>query len=1023
ARAGTAIVSSREQLQKVLKCRDALPGLTNIVVLDHDAIGARGVVPFEHVLGRAAEVTAEAFHARRDAVRIDDLATVMYTSGTTGMPKGICFSHRNMVFKRFARALALPEIGEGDVFLAYLPLFHTFGRFLELQGSVFWGATYGFAQSAAIETLAQQMRELKASIFISVPMKWMQLYDLIGQEVDVESADDAAIAAAVRRVVGEHLRWGVSAAGYLDPEIFRFFQRHGVELMSGFGMTEATGGITMTPPRRYRDDTQGLALPGIEIALADGSELVVRGPYVTMGYLGESGLESALGEDGWFHTGDLFERDAEGFVRIIDRVKEIYKNIKGETIAPQKIENLFRDFESVGRVFLVGDNRPYNTALLYPSPQFKEVDLGKLSPHELKAHFRSLVATANSFLAPYERIVDFAVIDRDFDAAHDELTPKGTFRRKVIERNFADAIRLLYRRTTFTVGGTQVTFPNWLLQALGVTAQDLRVNGRELILASIGTSLSVERAGDDEVRVGSAIYRAGGRSLDLGLLLSTPRLWLGNDQLVGFAPLDVELRHGRRRAPSDLEWHRRVEPYQATEGDREAAEALQRRKTLDLMDLHRAALLLTAADPEDALVGVRLLETVLGRDDYPLAEAVRYVLGRAADLRSAAVVRRSFQLLALAEAPLRFRQTLNRFLDAGVRVLDAETTEVLVERGLSPERFEIFVTEAEARCLHADPTEDVLQTAGDFLSLLAEYGGAHPVNYRRLRAILTRLEMLAPSENVRALASDARVRLVEGFRKWLGAPSRIAVDPETSLEYRWDDVVAFDDDVDAETRKRLLAAIRTTPLLAEAGFLFADRATVTLADVLPGGVWIRLLGEDHGKSVYRVAVKTRVREQFDLAINLNRELSDEQVREEIDWLVVCGEARGGGSLVEDFGGYWAKHGLWTEEFITGETLDHALRRFARRPQDEERLLGVWPYAAWSALSRYLDFWDRTGRRLVVADPKPSNVIVPMHDYQTGARLVSISGRQPFTSLVSLLRSLRDQLVARVEAEHRRLAGL
>jgi len=132
SRAGIVIVSSREQLQKILKCRSTLPNLKTVVTLDADATIA-GILPFEHILERAGEVPHEILGTRRDSIRIDDLATVMYTSGTTGLPKGICFSNRNMVFKRFARSLAWPEIGEQDVFLAYLPLFHTFGRFMNCR--------------------------------------------------------------------------------------------------------------------------------------------------------------------------------------------------------------------------------------------------------------------------------------------------------------------------------------------------------------------------------------------------------------------------------------------------------------------------------------------------------------------------------------------------------------------------------------------------------------------------------------------------------------------------------------------------------------------------------------------------------------------------------------------------------------------------------------------------------------------------------------------------------------------------
>ncbi len=1022
AKVGVALVSSREQLQKVLKCREALPGLRTIVVMDPDTGTGRGLLAFDQMVGRGADLADVDLAERRHEVRIGDLATIMYTSGTTGTPKGICFSHRNIVFKRFARALALPALGEDDLLLAYLPLFHTFGRFLELQGSVFWGATYAFARNPAIDTLVRQMQELEPSVFISIPMKWIQLYDLIRQEVDVESAGDAEIAAVVRRVVGGRLGWGLSAAGYLDPAVFRFFQRYGVELLSGFGMTEATGGITMTPPGRYKDESLGSALPGIEEDLADGGELVVRGPYVMTGYLGTDGSVPAVDPDGWFHTGDLMERDEDGFFRIVDRMKEIYKNVKGETIAPQKIENLFRDFESVGRVFLVGDNREYNTALIYPNPEFTEVDFARLTPADRKAHFRSLVVTANSFLAPFERIVDFAVIDREFDPARDELTPKGTYRRRVIERNFADVIRLLYRRTTVTVGGAPITFPNWLFQALGVTAQDLRVDGSRIGLSSMGTSLPVERVDADEVRVGSAVYRWAGRALDLGVLLSTPRLWLGNEQLVGFAPLDVELRHGRRRAPAGLEWVRRVEPYDVTDADREAAAALATTKAVDVMEMHRAALLLDAPGPDDALAGIRLLETAAGMEEGPLAEAARRVLARAAGA-TGAVARRAFQILAVVEQAPRYRETLARFLASPVRILDHETTGVLVERGLTAEALDAFVDEAESRGTREGQTPEALETIDDLLALVAEYGAAHPARYRGLRGMLTRLATFAPSAHMRARAADAERRLTEGFRKWLGAPSRIAVDPETGLEYRWDDVVAFDDDVDEEARTRLLAAIKETPLLAEAAFLFSERFTVRLADILPGGIWIRLLGADHGKSVYRVAVKTRVREQFDLAINLSRTLSEEEIEEEIRWLIVCDEDREHGPLVEDFGGYWPTRGVWTEEFIPGDRLDRALARLSRRPQDEERFAGVWPHAAWSALSTYVDFWNRTGRRLVVADPTPTNVIVPMHDYQTGARLVSIASRRPFASLVAMLRSFREEFIGRVEREHPRLAGL
>jgi long-subunit acyl-CoA synthetase (AMP-forming)/GNAT superfamily N-acetyltransferase len=1022
--ASTVIVSGSLQLKKVLSNRERLPALDRVVAFDGAAAAGRDVLSFDDVLERAGEVSPEVLGERRASVAISDLASVMYTSGTTGRPKGIRFSQRNIVFKRFARALALPRIGEADRFLSYLPLFHTFGRFLELCGSIFWGASYRFAESPSIESLAGEMREERPTVFISIPMKWMQLYERICSEIDVESAGDGEVAAAVKLVTGGELRWGLSAAGYLDPEIFRFFQRYGVELMSGFGMTEATGGITMTRPGSYSENSLGTALPGIEAELAADGEMVIRGPYVMMGYLNDPEDRPSFDDQGWFHTGDLMERDTAGQFFMVDRKKEIYKNVKGQTIAPQKVENLFRDFDSVARIFLVGDHRPYNTALIYPNFEFQEVDLRALDAADRKAHFRSLVVSANAFLAPFERIIDFAVIDRDFDAANGEITPKGTYRRKTIERNFADVIQLLYRRTTLSVGGADVTVPNWLFQALGITTQGLRVDDDQLSLGSVGEPLTIRRLDGDDVQVGSVAYRhSGPGSLDLGVLLSTPLLWLGNAELVHFAPLEVENRDRRRLRGARLHWQRRVALAEADEEHRDRARSILHQSDIDLMDLHLAAHLIHCDDDEAGGLAVEILENLIEHGEGELTETALTILRHAAPGALPDVAKRAFSVLTLAERPSLYPQSLRSFLDAIPGLFDQRTGAALNEHELSPETIEALVTETDRRSRLGTESETAATTAASMLRFLAQYGAAHPARYRQLRAFITRMSVAAPSQADAVLARSALDVLNGGFRHWLGRPSRIAVDPETGLEYRWDDVVEFADDVDEEARHRILAAIKSTNMLQEGVFLFSGGAAVRLDDILPGGVWIRLLGADHGKSVYRMAVKTRNRGQFDLAVNLNRELAESDVQEEIDWLVVCSEQRRRGPLVEDFGGYWPEHGLWTEEFIPGETLDRAIARLSRRELDRERLEALWPFAAWSAMSAYVDFWDRTGRRLEVAVPAPGNVIVPTHDYHTGARLVSIASRRPFESLAAMLKRFKNELLIPIETINPQLEGV
>jgi long-subunit acyl-CoA synthetase (AMP-forming) len=257
----------------------------------------------------------------RPRLDLDETCTVMFTSGSTGRPKGVVFTPMNLICKRYCRAAALPAVGDDERMLCYLPLFHTFGRFLEMLGSIFWRGTYVFAQNPSFETLREGMQRVRPTGLISIPRRWQQIRDAA-----LATGEDPL------ELTGGALRWGLSAAGHLEPKVFRFFQRHSIELCSGFGMTEATGGITMSPPGEYIDETVGRALPGVELHFSERGEMFVRGPYVAR-YLLEDGdglgveeTTIVAGEDGWLATGDIFRQLENQQVQIVDRVKDIYKN-------------------------------------------------------------------------------------------------------------------------------------------------------------------------------------------------------------------------------------------------------------------------------------------------------------------------------------------------------------------------------------------------------------------------------------------------------------------------------------------------------------------------------------------------------------------------------------------------------------------------------------------------------------------------------------------------------------------------
>ncbi len=1020
SRAGCVIVSGGDPLRKVLKNRDELPDLENIVTMGPDAPTAPGVQSLEGLAPLAETVPASKPRRRGEATRIDDLATVMYTSGTTGTPKGIQFSHRNIVFKRFARALVLPEIGESDCLLSFLPLFHTFGRFLEMLGCVFWGARYCFLDNPSPKGLVQGMQLHRPTVFISVPKKWIQLYDRIMREAGSREAAHEQMSRATRHVTGGRLRWGLSAAGHLDSEIFRFFQEQGVELVSGFGMTEATGGITMTAPGRYRDGSLGQALPGIELELADDGELLIRGPYVMIGYLDPPDGEVSKDEAGWFHTGDLMEIYDDGHYRLVDRKKEIYKNVKGETIAPQRIENLFRDFDSVGRAFLVGDHRDYNTLLVYPNPDFDELDFSSLPNPEILDHFRSLVVSVNKFLAPYERIVDLALIPRDLDPEQDELTAKGTPRRKTVERNFAGIVRELYRRADLRVGDVDLIVPNWLFQILGLTAQDLRIEGDCIVLPASDSRLSVRRLSAGRTRVGSCEYRHPEGPLNLGAFLTTPRLWLGNHELTVFVSLDAATRRRAGRSAEGVCFAGYGETYRPSDAERSRLEVMTGNGELDLGDLDLVARCLGSSSERDALNALRVLETILGADEGMLSEPSRLLLSRVARSEAREVRRRGFRLLVPSEPASRLPQALRAFVWRDPELLDAKLQATLCELNLSEAQLDAFIDSTRSACEQTPEPARPEPPTGPLLDFLAAYGAAHPMSYRKLRAFLERSRLFAAQVSVRKHAANAASALQLGFRNWLGPTLRIAVDPETGQEYRWNDVVVFDQEIDSSDRDRLLSAIKDTAFLREGVFLFSNGATIRLSDIPPGGVWVRMVGSRHGKSVYRVTVQTRFQGSYELAANVNRDLTQQQVGEEIQWLILGGDAGDGAPLVEDFGGYWPEQDLWSEEFIAGETLLRAMRRLARH--ESERLQQIWPFLAWATLSAWVEFWDRSGKRFEIADPSLTNVIVPTEDFQSGVRIVSVSRRRPHSGLLAMTEAFRSEFVEPAEALHPKIRG-
>ncbi|MFH1964288.1 MAG: AMP-binding protein, partial [Acidobacteriota bacterium] len=638
---------------------------------------------------RTDEKEAASILEKRERRTLHQTLTVMFTSGSTGHPKGIRYSAYNLLTKRFARAAALPDVGTDEVLLCYLPLYHTFGRYLELMGSLFWGGTYVFTGNPSYETLLKGLQRVQPTGLISIPRRWQQIksscLSSFGKLGEGELRDNA-----FRQVTGKRLRWGLSAAGMLDPQSFHFFQKYGVELCSGFGMTEATGGITMTPPGEYIDHTVGIPLPGIKVRLVENNELEISGPYVGR-YLEDPEPDPA-GEY-WLATGDVFRQFPNGYLEIVDRVKDLYKNNKGQTVAPTVVEQLLDQVPGIKRCFLVGDGRAYNVLLIVPDPGDPILDRNP-NPEGSRDYFDQVITAVNSDLAPYERVVNFAILDRDFSLGKGELTPKGSLRRKVIEQHFSENIDQMYVQDHIDLplrkSALTVRIPRWFFRDLGILETDivtessglLNKRNKNKLLVSINQERGTTRIGDLE-------YKLKENIINLGLFARQPMLWFANPALVEFCPCkegwdypEVQVSH-QVFLPDDLQSYPRW-GIQESQEVRYFSEIRDRQAVSG----HLLCVKVLFSEPKYAQESLTSLAGMLPDVNLHTGNAIRRRLEALAFHPDFKVRCDSYRILLLDEQIPDYSRMLPTFLLSGKPFLSRESMEEIALSGF--ERFRLI---------------------------------------------------------------------------------------------------------------------------------------------------------------------------------------------------------------------------------------------------------------------------------------------------------------------------------------------
>ena len=483
-------VSTAAQLAKLREVRGALPAIRQVIGFDAGLSGP-DVLGFEALLARGREALPRHPDWRSDAltVRAEDLATIIYTSGTTGEPKGVMLSHGNIA-SNVAACLELLPLSQRDHCLSLLPLSHIFermaGHYLMFEAGVAIHYAEGFEQ------VPRNLGEVHPTVCCAVPRLYEKIYakafeaastgsplkkklffwaKRVGEEWTTRTlggkpipsdlrlarfAADLLVFSRIRARVGGRLRYFISGGAPLSPEIARFFYAAGMQIYEGYGLTETSPVISVNTPKDLKIGTVGKPLRGVEVRIAEDGEILTRGPHVMQGYWQKpEATHEALDPDGWFHTGDIGELDAEGFLRITDRKKDLIVTAGGKKVAPQPIEGLLKLNKFISNAVLLGDRRKFPIALLVPNferlePWAKEAGLRWTSREELVALPEIEAQLAGEAkknlrdLAQFEVPKRFLVLARDFSIESGELTPKLSIRRKVVEQHNADRIEALY---------------------------------------------------------------------------------------------------------------------------------------------------------------------------------------------------------------------------------------------------------------------------------------------------------------------------------------------------------------------------------------------------------------------------------------------------------------------------------------------------------------------------------------------------------------------------------------------------
>ena len=458
---------------------DKLDNVELVVIMDGvEKLDHEKIITWDEFIAKGSTVDEAEINARNDSIQPDDTSSLIYTSGTTGNPKGVELTHKNWIFE-LDSVLTIMKFNQGELYVSWLPLAHVFGQLVDNH---YWirRALHMHIVDSPLNTV-DYAKEVHPHLFISVPRIYEKIYSNLKAAIDSRlilkiglkiPGLSGVFKGKLKAAVGfGDLRFAVSGAAPINPDILKLFQFLEIPLFEGYGMTENTAGATLNYVGNNKIGSVGKAFPDTEVKIGNDGEILLRGDHVMKGYYNNDQATADTIIDGWLHTGDVGAIDSEGFLSITGRKKEIYVSSAGKNIAPLVIEETMKSIPVISQCFLVGDARKFCSALFtldvgailrdkigldpneIPKDPLGQLAMLKENGHELsdftesddlKSEVQSQVDDLNGQFSNPEQVKKFLILPRDFTIDDGELTPTLKIRRKQINENWSDLIESMY---------------------------------------------------------------------------------------------------------------------------------------------------------------------------------------------------------------------------------------------------------------------------------------------------------------------------------------------------------------------------------------------------------------------------------------------------------------------------------------------------------------------------------------------------------------------------------------------------